>query len=311
MLLSTVDALTVDVCDCTQPRYAGVLSLAKLKNCAATNIAIRYSHVRFDLYIEQGGSRTFNGHVCRVWEKSKRVKEGIFWNTDTTFHEKYKAVAPAECWAMLQTGKCGEQALKKSGRVWSYYAEAVGEGSWNSISEFTATNCEVEEVTFEQECDSCPVLSVTGEVSNNRKIGYAVQGQKTFVWSDLVATKRNCEMRRSERRSGQLYNVSGVLKLRDCEHQMDFLLGGIKKTCDPELGELWSVKGEEKLFIALHEVDERKTFANQRRPRRAITLDSTKSVVSIPVLTIEEYIPKHLQYIRDTLVKQETRFLMQ
>lgn len=94
----------------------------------------------------------------------------------------------------------------------------MGEGSRNSFSEFTATSCEVEEVTFEQECDNFPVRSVTGEVSNNRKASYAVQDQRTFVQSDLVATKRSCEMRHFESSSGQLYNLLGAPKLRDREH---------------------------------------------------------------------------------------------
>ncbi|OQV14727.1 hypothetical protein BV898_11099 [Hypsibius exemplaris] len=110
-------------------------------------------------------------------------------------------------------------------RVWSYAGQPVGKGSWNSISEFKALQCEYEDVVLEQDCPTCLVLSVVGEVTADRKTGYVVHGHRTFVWKDLTATHHSCEVTRLPPRMGQLFNDSGVLRVRDPASQMDFVLG--------------------------------------------------------------------------------------
>lgn len=75
--------------------------------------------MKFNLFVEQGDGLTFPGTVCHVWEIVEKVKEGILWDIDTTSSEIHKEISREGCWPMVQTGKCGDNALKKSGKVWS------------------------------------------------------------------------------------------------------------------------------------------------------------------------------------------------
>lgn len=170
-LTGGVTGLDVKACDCTSPQYAGVLDFGRMLQCPAQFGKLQYVPVVYDLFVEQGDGKTFSGQACRVWEMVKMVNEGILWNTDTTLHDKHEEIAPADCWPMVQNGNCGDQALKKTGNDWSFHADPVGEGSWNSISTFTTLNCEVVEITLGQDCDTCPVITLTGEVGSDRKLG--------------------------------------------------------------------------------------------------------------------------------------------
>lgn len=67
-----------------------------------------------------------------------------------------------------------------------YHADPQGEGSWNSVTTFRTLNSEVEEITLEQVCDSCPVANVVGKVSDNRKQGFAVHAHVLLCGKMLV-----------------------------------------------------------------------------------------------------------------------------
>lgn len=149
-----VSSLKVKTCDCTSPQYAGVLDFDRLRKCPARPGKLQYLPVIYELLVEKGDEKSFSGQACRVRKKMKVIKEGIFWYTDTTFHGRRKEIAPADCWAMVQTGKCGNHALKKTGKGWSYHTNPSGEGFWNSVITFTTPNCEVKEIALEQKCDT-------------------------------------------------------------------------------------------------------------------------------------------------------------
>lgn len=78
---------------------------------------------------------------------------------------------------------------------------------------------------------------------------------------------------------------------------MDFMLEGLRKSRDTRLPDLWSVRGEDKLFLALHDIEGVKDFQDRvaglklpetRRAHRSIKLNSTTSAEAIPVLTLED-----------------------
>jgi hypothetical protein len=224
---------------------------------------MNHTPITFDIYLEQGEGKTFPGFVCRVWEKVKTVKESVLWTTDTTFKELHKQISASECWALQQTTMCGDNRMVRQGNIWTYVKEPEGEGSWNSVSEFKLLNCEFETVTLEQECVTCPVLAVTGELASNRKVGYAIQGQRTFVWNDVGPTQHGCEVKRTPRRIAMMYNDTGTLRVRDPEYQMDFVLGPQRKLCDLTGPKVFSVIGEPKMGLFIMDTKEKRMFDDQ------------------------------------------------
>lgn len=252
------------------------------------------------------------------------MKEGVLWNTDTTFFEHHKDVSPAEWWAMVQMMKCSDKTLQKAGRVWFHHADPEGKGTWNLITTFTALNCEAEEITLEQNCDTSPIVSVVGEVSRNQKLGFAVTSQRTFVWSDIGGAKRPCELTSFPRRQGRLFNDSGVMRLRDQEQQMDFVLGDLRKSCHGDSTAFYSVRGQPRMLLFFGGPPERiarainvagkgferpaQLMVSHRMSPRAVQLSPSNSTVfSIPTLKLEEYFPEHMQNVRNILLEQENQ----
>lgn len=94
---------------------------------------------------------------------------------------------------------------------------------------------------------------------------------------------------------------------------MEFMLGELRKSCDTRLPDFWSVRGENKLFIAFTnygalDFQDGVTglkLSETRQTHRSLKLKSTTSVRTIPVSTMEEYFPEHPQYIRDILEDSE------
>lgn len=320
-VFNDAQALTVDVCDCTSPQYAGVMGFEKLSNCVRAGSRMRHQAVQFELLVEQKESNTFSAQACRSWERIKTVKTGFLGNTDTTFQQHVEEVSPSDCWSMVQTGKCGDKALKKIGRVWSYHAEPQGDGAWYSTNTYKVLNCELEELTLEQECETCPVTSVVGEIGADRKLGYAVHAHRTFVWSDVTKSKRPCDMVRFPRRNGKIFNDTGTIRLRDTEHQMDFVMDKPRVPCNAEnFKGTWGVKGEPKILVqlfsetgarivALDQINEIGLPRHGLQVGRSIRSPLPKSPNDFPgtkpALTLEEYLPEHLQYLRDVLTEQE------
>ncbi|OQV14200.1 hypothetical protein BV898_11553 [Hypsibius exemplaris] len=234
--------LELDACDCGRPEYAGVMSFDCHVSCVKQPATLRYRQVKYELIMEDAEGKKCHDHFCRVWEREKQVKKSIILQTDTTYRANHKQTSPAECWAMVQSSTCGDATMKKIGHVWSYKAEPEGEGTWNSVMSFRTLNCEVMEVMLEEGCAGCPIHSATNELAENRKVGYSIQSQRTFVWSAVVAQQKPCDLKRMMVRSGCFYNDSGVLRLRDTDKQMDFVLRARRKTCLNDGVEVFSVK---------------------------------------------------------------------
>lgn len=87
MMVGKGFGLKLDIQDCTRPQYAGTISCSKPAQYSNAFTQIRLTPVTFTLFIERRDSRTFSGQRCRVWERVKRIKQGVIWNTSTTSHE--------------------------------------------------------------------------------------------------------------------------------------------------------------------------------------------------------------------------------
>ena len=186
----SVNGLEVTVRDCRAPQYAGVMSFNRWTNCNEILPPLRHKSVYYEVMIDDSNDRTFDGYVCRVWQKVKMVKEGILFNTDTTYQEQRQAISPSQCWSLITTGRCGDGKLRQHGKVWSYHADPEGKGSWTFIAEFETHNCEYEETTFEHAYDCCPVRSITGEsaASNYAELDWIASTRcfccfESVVWS--------------------------------------------------------------------------------------------------------------------------------
>jgi hypothetical protein len=164
--------------------------------------------------------------------------------------------------------------------------------------EFKTLNCEMEEVTLEQECSKCPVNSVTGEITQDRKSGYSIQGHRTYVWGDVGTAPKPCEIKQLPQRLGQLFNDSGGLRLRDPTHQMDFILGTERNSCMPGQPSVFNVQGEQGMGIQI---------IPKLKNRRVMSTLAPAMGPSEPTLTLQQFLPKHLQYIADTSVDHENR----
>lgn len=183
-----------------------------------------------------------------------------------------------------------------------YYAEPQREGAWNSVSEFTVLHFEVG--TLVQDCETWQLLSVTGKSGVDRNPDPLFKATTHVCIERPLATIRHFELQQSERKVRQLYNDSDLLKFRDKQHQMDSALGEQKKSCDLKLSELYTVRGEDKLFIALPGTKEIKTFwsgpdyrvrLKRMWPCRSSRISESSTAFSAPVITLEEYFSWALQ----------------
>ena len=153
--LPLVLGVPVETCECSKPQVTGVLDLTDLLVCDSMDQAeaIKFRPVKYDLFMEKSAGKSFSGYACRMWKRIKRIDEGFFWGTDTTFDEEHLIVEPTVCWHMISNSRCGENLMGKLGNVWTFTGKPQGEGSWHSVTTHNVTNCEFEKVTLDQECD--------------------------------------------------------------------------------------------------------------------------------------------------------------
>ena len=310
---TTTNAVHVTVCNCRKPQYGGIMSFAKLINCPLTPPPFRPKAVQYERSCcDDSEGRTFHEFACRTWQKVKTVKEGILFNTNTTFHKHHKLTPPGECWTIKTTGKCGDGNMVKSGSVWSYHAETEGEGSWNSVSEFKTLNCEWKEVTLEHACADCPVHSITGETASSIEAGSSIQGQRTYVWAEVGATKKPCDLRRLKRRPGLIFTKNGTrTRLRDVAHQIDFPIGTRTKFCDTSLPEGYTINRKKGMAVLRYGQQAENTATRsgnttkgkRRKSRRRRALKSPVDCA----LSLQQYLPGHFDYITDVKTDQENR----
>ncbi|OWA52477.1 hypothetical protein BV898_16930 [Hypsibius exemplaris] len=154
------------------------------------------------------------------------------------------------------------------------------------------------EVMLEEGCAGCPIHLSTNELAENRNVGYSIQDQRTFVWSAVGTEQKPCDLKRMMVRSSCLYNDSGVLRLRNTDKQMDFVLSARRKTCQNDGVEVFSVKGVNPMSILILE------WPSAGRWRRA-----TNSSLGgkDDALSLQQLLPEYMQYMLDTVVDYGNR----
>ena len=233
--------MTFTGCDCSQPRLTGVIDPSDMLDCKYQEENVRHQAILYDTFLIKARGRRFDGYVCRMWDRIKRIDEGILFNHDTTFKDEHHIVSPQECWTIVQTSRRGENQMLRSGSLWSFTGDPQGEGHWWSQTEYRMRNCEFEKVTLEQDCDNCTIMSVIGEVTHDHRIGSAILGLRTVVWDNSGQRSHQCNIQKLSRRKGELIVESGRVKPRDQDLQADFILGEVQQTCDPKLQQLVTV----------------------------------------------------------------------
>ncbi|XP_055343594.1 uncharacterized protein LOC129591802 isoform X2 [Paramacrobiotus metropolitanus] len=356
LFMPLVAALEVAVCDCSSPRHVGVVSFERYEQCRTNMSSVKFTPVKYDIYTEDKARTVFKGFSCRAWEETLHIEEGFLGWRDTTKSSKEKPLAAGDCWVMANTFKCGVNSMVKRGSVWSFTAEPKGEGAWYSTKTYTTYNCELEELTLEQECKTCPIMSIVGEVATDRTVGYAILAHRTVVWNDISQTQRPCETARLTRRVGQLYNdTNGVMRIRDTARQMDFVLGAMARLCGQTGTKAFRVVGETSMLLVVLTRAEKILFQDFNytaggsasggggkdsafRGKRNLLgfaggthpgfpSGSSRTIMPLPVtvatttvgrktpeaegatteppMTLQQYLPEHLQRIMDSVVEQE------
>ncbi|XP_055351568.1 uncharacterized protein LOC129597891 isoform X2 [Paramacrobiotus metropolitanus] len=329
LFMPLVAALEVAVCDCSSPRHVGVVSFERYEQCRTNMSSVKFTPVKYDIYTEDKARTVFQGFSCRAWDETLHIEEGFLGWRDTTKSSKEKPLAAGDCWVMANTFKCGVNSMVKRGSVWSFTAEPKGEGAWYSTKTYTTYNCELEELTLEQECKTCPIMSIVGEVATDRTVGYAILAHRTVVWNDISQTQRPCETARLTRRNGALVRTDRNKGI-PCGRRNEYAAGGAdacgedpvpgfqlhrRRQCRGRGGKDSAFRGKRNLL----------GFAGGTHPgfpsgssRTVMPLPVTVATTTVgrktpeaegattePPMTLQQYLPEHLQWIMDSVVEQE------
>jgi hypothetical protein len=121
--------------------------------------------------------------------------------------------------------------MLKEGKTWRYDAEPRGEPIWMQTVDYRTSSCIVEEVTFEQSCENCPVFSATGPVSSTYASGTAVRGHTRYVWHvDDEFVLKDCYFRKLTSSTGTSVTTDRFTFIRDSQDQVDLILNKTDQT---------------------------------------------------------------------------------
>jgi hypothetical protein len=180
------------VCDCNKAKTRGILYVNRPYYCQP-NKAATLHHRRFDtnytVVTKQKPTRTWKGWSCKQWVKSKKII-GYFWigTYDTTYNQETHLVTPLECWEIVNSRKCGENAMQSSATSLSFTSSPIGEGKWYATREYHVLNCLAEEITLRQDTTEGPIKSHFGMLNATHADRQFNHNHNTIIWGELKQT---------------------------------------------------------------------------------------------------------------------------
>jgi hypothetical protein len=194
--------------------------------------------VDYTILASNSAAKTFKGFACRMWMKELSLTE-FFWGSTDTFEKSAPfSVGAQDCWHLVQTANCKGNQMVRDGNAWRYEAEPKGEAKWMQTMSYKSFNCIFEETTFEQECSTCNITTVTGSLGSEYNAGSAIQGHFAYVWTvNNEFTNRECSERIIFSGPATLIRVPTEPRssaiIRDSVRQLDFhLISKVQEYCN-------------------------------------------------------------------------------
>ena len=87
--------------------------------------------------------------------------------------------------------------MNREGQVSRFGGDPFGEANYMQTMTYSTTNCVVEEVTFEQACVTCPILTANGQLGVSYAVGSGSRVHITYFWSiDDIFADKTCSHRK-------------------------------------------------------------------------------------------------------------------
>ena len=249
------------VCDCNKPNTRGLLDLTDPNYCGIQHTDYQKFYnmsVNYKIVTKQKHHLKFPGLTCSEWTQTKRITGSFwYWSYDTEHFHTTRAVTQDECWNMKQSQNCAGNKIIKNDKTYSFVQEPVGEGSWNSIKEYSIINCLAHEIILRQEEPNGLLVSPFGYHNVSITDGKFQYNHNTIVW-DPPKTKNPLDcgtevVVRGKSRLSQT-KVDGKLfnRLLDNEKQMEVLfLSNVIEIC-PTILHSYKIIGIPNTFIWLN-----------------------------------------------------------
>ena len=81
-------AIDVNVCDCTNSQFVGIINLGSYRTCHLEKPVLRSTLVQYSVYQKPKFEKSFKGHVCKMWQSEQTISGSFLGTTDTTNSKK-------------------------------------------------------------------------------------------------------------------------------------------------------------------------------------------------------------------------------
>lgn len=221
-----VYGLYLQVCDCRETTKLGAVDTLRFSSCGMKpyegDSAMPISYTIFEHSTTQN---KFRGYACKSWIKDQMVE--TFWSgaTDTINYQKPSPLSFVECWALVQTGSCDGNQMKRDGNGWKFDQKPTTEWRYLKKVGKEIRNCLYEEITLTQN-KRYRCLVCGRKLSDKRSKGFAVTHATTYVWDPTAdVTKVPCEFQVALEGKGVLNNqTKNTARIRDVDTQVDFTI---------------------------------------------------------------------------------------
>ena len=248
------------VCDCNKPNTRGLLDLTDPAFCGTNHADYpKYYNkpAKYRIMTKQTYHLELEGLTCSEWVQTKRIT-GSFWygSFDTEHFHTSRAVTQEECRNMKASKTCAGNKMIQNNKAYSFIQEPVGEGSWNSIKEYSVVNCVAHEITLRQEEPDGLLISPFGYHNVSITTGHFQFNHNTIVWNIPKEKKTtNCGTDSVVSGFGKLSLTKVghelVYRMLDTDRQMEILFHPEEsKICDT-LQNLYKVIGIPNTYIWL------------------------------------------------------------
>ena len=220
---TTVSAVNITVCDCSDPESIGLLD-AELPDYCQPPVSDIPILKNYKFYIKEEPHAHWDGFICRSWVKTKNIEGFFFGGYDTVFTTSARPTNERECWEMVNYHSCLGNPMVEEGDIVSFTAAPVGDGAWMQNKIYGVINCVAQRVTLRKDCLKCPITSPFGILSNDSQISATRHHDAIIVWNESFANiSDQCNLKEMKVGTGLVTRVDEhVFKLVDNAAQLEF-----------------------------------------------------------------------------------------
>ena len=74
LLFACANGLSVDLCDCSEPRVVGTVQLGQFKNCKLEAETTNSERVNYTVFQKPNSGKVFKGYICKMWSRMKKIE---------------------------------------------------------------------------------------------------------------------------------------------------------------------------------------------------------------------------------------------